>query len=265
MSDDNGHEKPGLFGRLGELAADAVKGAERAADAVEDRIEAGIKELRHDHHDHDHDHDHDRTTVTATAGTAGTAGTAAHGGHGGDGRPGKTVGTSRGEIDGSAVTPADLHGTHPSDSWPGARKDMPVPMLFLRANPGDNGSRPVVGCFWESPDIHILAGISPTDAPDVPSVLGQTALAGVPNTVYAHVWNFGRGAAHDITVEFWWLDPSLGVTEAGLHPIGQTPLSLGARGSGSAHAVVKCPEAWIPTAPQRRPRMPDRASVNDVR
>jgi hypothetical protein len=72
-------------------------------------------------------------------------------------------------------------------------------------------------------------------------------LAEAPNTIYAHVWNFGMAQAPEVVVEFYWCDPSLGINPAGAHLIGQTVVSLGAKGSGWSHAVVKCPEAWTPT------------------
>ncbi len=114
----------------------------------------------------------------------------------------------------------------------------------MRANPGDTGTRPVVGPFWESPDIYLLAGVLPQDAPDIPPELGQTALANAPNTIYAHIWNFGKARANEIVVEFYWIDPSLGINGAAAHLIGQTVTTLGSRYSGHAHAIVKCPEAW---------------------
>jgi hypothetical protein len=117
----------------------------------------------------------------------------------------------------------------------------------MRANPGDLGARPVVGPFWESPDILLLAGTDPNVAPDRPPELGQTALAGEPNTLYAHVWNFGLSSAPNVVVEFYWCDPSLGIGPGGVHLIGVTTLSLGDRSSGRNHTVVKCPVAWVPT------------------
>jgi hypothetical protein len=162
-------------------------------------------------------------------------------------RPGRVVGTSRGDLDGSPLTKSDLHDHHPPNSWAGARKDSLLPMLFLRATPGDTGTRPVVGPFWESPDIYILAGVSPDDAPDLPPALGETAQAGAENTVYAHVWNLGRAAADDVVVEFFWIDPSLGIDAGGMHSIGQTTTWLGSRDSGHSHRVVKCPEPWVAT------------------
>lgn len=117
----------------------------------------------------------------------------------------------------------------------------------MRANAGDLAARPVVGPFWESPDILLLAGVEPSLAPPRPPELGQTALAGQPNTLYAHVWNFGLSSAPSVVVEFYWCDPSLGIGPSGAHLIGTTTLSLGARGSARNHAVAKCPTAWVPT------------------
>jgi hypothetical protein len=117
----------------------------------------------------------------------------------------------------------------------------------MRANAGDLGARPVVGPFWESPDILLLAGVDPAAAPRVPPELGQTALAGRPNTLYAHVWNFGIAPASAVVVEFYWCDPTLGIGPSGAHLIGHTSVALGARGSARNHAVVTCPTAWVPT------------------
>jgi hypothetical protein len=210
---------------VADIAEDALELIGAAADAVEDRLEgAGTPR----HCDQCEEHRCDQACCLPR-------------------RPGKQVGTSRGDIDGSPVTPADLEGDHPSGTWAGDRKELYLPFLFMRANPGDLGGRPVVGPFWESPDIYILAGIAPSMAPPIPPQLGQNALAYEDNTIYAHVWNFGRAAAREVTVEFYWCNPALGFSGASAHLIGQAWTSLGARGSGSAHAVVKCPEAWPAT------------------
>jgi hypothetical protein len=149
-------------------------------------------------------------------------------------------------VPGGALDPCDF-GTPPWNQWPGERPDLFLPYLFMRANAGDLGARPVVGPFWESPDVLLLAGVEPAVAPPVPPQLGDTALAGKPNTIYAHVWNFGLSGAPNVVVEFYWCDPSLGIGPGGAHLIGHTSLSLGARGSGRAHAVAKCPTPWVPT------------------
>jgi hypothetical protein len=105
----------------------------------------------------------------------------------------------------------------------------------------------VNGVFWESPDVYIVAGVPPSAAPSVPAQLGQTALAGQDNTVYAHVWNLGRGMAREVVVEFYWCNPTLGFNPIGANLIGTAYTVLGARGSGYCHEVVKCPVTWVPT------------------
>jgi hypothetical protein len=124
---------------------------------------------------------------------------------------------------------------------------MHLPYLFLRANPGDTGTRPVVGPFWESPDIYILSGIAPALAPALPPQLGQTAMAGEDNTVYAHVWNLGHAGAREVMVEFYWCNPSLGFNPLSAHLIGTAVTWLGKRGEPDCHKVVKCPTSWQAT------------------
>jgi hypothetical protein len=161
-------------------------------------------------------------------------------------RPGRHYGVSTGRLPGGVVDPCDFQ-VPPWDTWPGTRGDLYLPYLLMRANAGDLGARPVVGPFWESPDILLLAGVDPAQAPDQPPDLGQTALADRPNTIYAHVWNFGRSSAPNVVVEFSWCDPSIGIAPGGLHLIGATVISLGDRSSGRSHRIVKCPVAWVPT------------------
>ena len=162
-------------------------------------------------------------------------------------RPTRTPGTSTGDLTGRPITPGDLHNRPRPTVWPGPRKDMWLPFLFMRAFPGDTGTRPVVGPFWESPDVYILPGVAPDLAPPVPPQLGQTALAGQDNTVYAHIWNLGRGQAREVVVEFYWCNPSLGFNPVGAHKIGTAVTWLGARGSADCHKVVKCPTSWVAT------------------
>ncbi len=164
------------------------------------------------------------------------------------GRPVRPGGTSTGRLDnGKPLGLGDIHGKHPPGEWVGPRADLDLPYLFMRANAGDLGARPVSGAFWESPDIFVLAGVDPVNTPDKPPVFGQVADAGQPNTLYAHVWNFGNAAANQALVEFYWVNPALGINETTVNLIAQTMVSLGAKGSGHSHAVVKCPTAWIPT------------------
>src|SRR5436853_3372609 len=71
-------------------------------------------------------------------------------------RPGRHYGVSTGRLPGAVVEPCDF-GVPPWNTWPGQRGDLYLPYLLMRANAGDLGARPVVGPFWESPDILLLA------------------------------------------------------------------------------------------------------------
>jgi hypothetical protein len=164
------------------------------------------------------------------------------------GRPTRPPGQGTGRINNPApLGPGDLNNPNPPGVFPGPRAQLYLPYLFMRANAGDLGARPVQGPFWESPDIFILPGVTPSLAPPVPAQLGQVGLANQPNTIYAHVWNFGLAAADEVLVEFYWVDPALGINPGSVHLIAQTTTSLGSKGSGQSHAVVKCPEAWVAT------------------
>ncbi|MDQ2814528.1 MAG: hypothetical protein M3Z75_22365 [Actinomycetota bacterium] len=145
------------------------------------------------------------------------------------------------------MTAGQITGTEPPTVWPGPRPQMWLPYIFIRAYPGDTGARPTQGAFWESPDVYIEPGVAPAAAPGVPAQLGQIALANQDNTVYAHVWNLGRAPAREVVVQFYWCNPALGFNPVGATQIGTTFTTLGARGSGSCHGVVKCPVSWVPT------------------
>jgi hypothetical protein len=169
-----------------------------------------------------------------------------------DGQPGRpvhTTGSSDGSLNGQPPTLGQVvglvgNGRNPNGSWPGPRKDLPLPYLFMRANPADTGTRPVVGPFWESPDIFLLPGVAPQHAPGIPSPLGGVAQANADNTVYAHVWNFGLAPSYEVLVEFYWFNPTLGFNSNSANLIGRTFTHLGARSSTTSHKVVKCPNSW---------------------
>jgi hypothetical protein len=210
-----------------DVAEDVIEVACAAADTVEDCVEDTLRPGNHEGQE------------------GGDGGRRGRGGA--PWRPTRKPGTSRGDIPGGALTKKHLHAHPPPTSWAGPRKMLPLPMLFLRANPGDTGTRPVAGVFWESPDVYVLGGVAPAAAPAAPAQLGQSAQASADNTVYAHVWNLGRGQARDVVVEFYWCNPTLGFNPIGTHLIGTAGTALGARGSGDCHRVVKCPQSWLAT------------------
>jgi hypothetical protein len=145
----------------------------------------------------------------------------------------------------------------------GPRKDEFLPYLLVRANASDRGGRPVSDVFWESPDIYVVPNQAADSAPLRPATQGGVAAASAPNTLYAHVWNLGKAPAFRVRVEWWWFDPSLGFSRSAGHLIGASYLDLedrftlypewrevdaayGGWLSRGAHAVVKCPQTWVP-------------------
>ncbi|GAC1421882.1 MAG: hypothetical protein NVSMB5_15240 [Candidatus Velthaea sp.] len=145
----------------------------------------------------------------------------------------------------------------------GKRVDEFLPLLVIRANPGDLGARAIGNPFWESPDIFVLPNVAPDAAPLVPVTAGAVAQAAAANTVYAHIWNLGRAEAYRARVEFYWFNPSLGISRADSHFIGATWVTLKDRSvlyddwqdvdegysryaSRGSHVIVKCPVTWVP-------------------
>lgn len=145
----------------------------------------------------------------------------------------------------------------------GPRKDEFLPYLLIRAAAGDRGNRPV-DPFWESPDIFVVPNQDAASAPPLPSTFGGIAQAGAPNTLYAHVWNFGKAPVHRARIEFYWFNPSLGITQADANLIGAAWVDLSNRFTlyptwvpisesygqwmtQGCHAIVRCPTTWVPT------------------
>jgi hypothetical protein len=126
------------------------------------------------------------------------------------------------------------------------RAEQFLPYLLVRSVLGDRGDRPVNVPFWESPDIWTAEG-APADTPNVPPDHGGSVTAGNPATVYAHVWNLGFAPLTGIRVEFYWFDPSVGITGNFANLIGMARCELSGRGMPGSHALVKCPEAWTPS------------------
>jgi hypothetical protein len=222
-----------LFDKIEDAVENVVRGPER-----EERITTRRRWIRED----------ERTHVTVNVNVqccapSGQGGTASQ-----PGRPTHQTGTSDGSVDGGLGAPGGVIGIpqRPPNVWPGPRSKLTLPYLFVRARVGDTGARPIVGVFWESPDVFVLPNVKPENAPPVPPKLGGVALAGADNTVYAHVWNLGQLPALDVLVEFYWFNPTLGFREGEQNLIGyQFIPQLDGRGMGPrSHMVVKCPESW---------------------
>jgi hypothetical protein len=119
------------------------------------------------------------------------------------------------------------------------------PYLLVRSVLGDRGDRPINVPFWESPDIWTAAG-APASSPAVPPEHRGTDTGGEPNTDYPHVWNIGYPPLAGVVVEYYWVNPSLAIDGTHAHLIGTARCELGARGMSGSHALVKCPQPWIP-------------------
>jgi hypothetical protein len=129
----------------------------------------------------------------------------------------------------------------------GPRKDEYLPYLVVRAFGGDRGARTISVPFWESPDIFVAPNLSAEVAPPAPTTRGGLAQASAPNTLWAHVWNLGRAPVVNARVEFYWCDPTVGISSDPSQLIGVAHVDLGDRNSGRAHTIVKCPTSWVPT------------------
>jgi hypothetical protein len=125
------------------------------------------------------------------------------------------------------------------------RADRFLPYLLIRTALGDGGDRPINVPFWESPDIWTALG-DPANTPAIPPDHGGTVQAGHPATLYAHVWNLGLAPLAGVRVEFYWIDPSVGVGGNLSHLIGMARCELAGRGMQGSHKLVKCPTAWVP-------------------
>jgi hypothetical protein len=120
------------------------------------------------------------------------------------------------------------------------------PYLLIRAYAGDHGVRPVAPMpCWESPDILVIEG-------DVASPAGRTATlnprAGVPHSVFVHVWNIGKLASLGNQLTVFWANPTFSFDDPvhPPHPIGTTFVDLPDRLDPLCHRVVKIPQLWTP-------------------
>ena len=108
-----------------------------------------------------------------------------------------------------------------------------TPWLVIRADDADAGLRPLAqgDVFYESPDIWV-------ESPD-PS--GQV-VAGEPNFVNARIFNLGKAPAAPTRVDFYWGDPSVGLSAADMNLIGTEWVEVDPLRS----LVVRCSTPWVP-------------------
>jgi hypothetical protein len=128
----------------------------------------------------------------------------------------------------------------------GNPKQTYSPWLVVRYAPGDIGDRPLTSgaVFWESPDVWVVSSLG----------INQP-VPGEANQVYARVTNYGLQQANGVVVKFWWVNPSLAISEADAHPIGIAFVNI----ASLRTAVVPCPVPWVPIEQNGGHRAPGRA------
>jgi hypothetical protein len=120
----------------------------------------------------------------------------------------------------------------PIGIW-GNPKQTYSPWLVVRYTPGDIGDRPLAPgtVFWESPDVWVVSSLG----------INQP-VPGEANQVYARVTNYGLQQANGVVVKFWWVNPSLAISEADANLIGIAFVNIASLRS----VVVPCPDPWVP-------------------
>jgi len=161
-------------------------------------------------------------------------------------RPGETD-EERGKRFQAVLLEEVRRGSGPGGPRFGPRKDEWLPYLVIRSNPGDRGRRPQTGVAWLSPDVFVTPDLHSDDARPLPTKLGGIAVAGRPNTLWAHVWNLGRAPVANARVEFYWCDPNLGIAGNAANLVGVAHVDVDSRETGRCHVIVKCPTTWYPT------------------
>jgi len=90
--------------------------------------------------------------------------------------------------------------------------------------------------WWESLDIWVVPGTDPLGSPGAP-------VAGEPAYVWARVHNRGDIDVSSVLVNFWWSNPTTGVTRSLSNFIGNAYVDVAA----GATEEVLCLSAWMPT------------------
>lgn len=119
-----------------------------------------------------------------------------------------------------------------SQDW--GRKAKVTPWLLIRHHLDDMGLRPIPSgiAHYLSPDITIQS----TDA------LGNP-VADEDNFIHARIFNLGAVGAAPVKVDFYWGDPSIGLSAAHMNLVGTEWVEV-----DSLNAVdVKCKTPWVPS------------------
>ena len=89
--------------------------------------------------------------------------------------------------------------------------------------------------WWLSPNIWVVSSDDPNDPPGLP-------VEGVSSYLWAKVVNRGSSPVSDVTVRYWWADPSTAITRLSARLIGTSNASLA---PGEIKEIL-CLVPWVP-------------------
>jgi oligopeptide transport system substrate-binding protein len=104
--------------------------------------------------------------------------------------------------------------------------------VMIRTSPADDGSVPVVGPWWQSPDVLIRNQDN-----------GEGLIIGDTHYVFELLANVGQGAISDGYLNLYWHPPSPGIICSDWMPINSRPIAVGTLGPGESRWVEV---AWVP-------------------
>ncbi len=124
-------------------------------------------------------------------------------------------------------------GEEPQDGHDDPDVPPVSPFLLIRHALTDIGARPIPSGtnFWMSPDIWVQSS-DPSGNP----------VAGEENTIVARVFNLGAFQAQPVQVDFYWGDPSVGLSPGMMNHIGTAWVDVPSLTS----VDVPCPTPWVP-------------------
>lgn len=110
-----------------------------------------------------------------------------------------------------------------------------TPWLLIRYQAGDTGTRPVPpgATWWESPDVWTQ---------QVSGGAINQPVAGQPSMVFTNISNLGMEDADNVSVQYWWANPSIAITEATATLIATQTVSIPANNVGT----FQSPTNWVP-------------------
>ncbi|HLI85153.1 MAG TPA: hypothetical protein VKV17_14625 [Bryobacteraceae bacterium] len=110
-----------------------------------------------------------------------------------------------------------------------------TPWLVIRYAAGDTGARPVPpgAAWWESPDVWTQ---------QVNGGAINQPVAGQPSIVFTNISNLGREDANNVTLQYFWANPSIAINAGTANLIATQTVSIPANNVGQFQSPVN----WVP-------------------